>query len=112
MERTEKGKFSKQFEINRELLMSYCVEGLSQNRIAQLLGCSQALISKLFKKFVILTRRNFKPHDAVVLTDAQNDILFGILLGDGHLTARKSGNSQLSYLSHLEAHSKYVGSFF
>lgn len=112
MPRDKNGRFSGRFEISREFLLSCVEKGLSQNRIAQLVGCSRGLISKLFKQFSIPSMWSFRPHEPVNLTVEQQDVLSGVLLGDGHLTKRNSGNSQLSYLSCRKEQARFVGSFF
>jgi hypothetical protein len=58
------------------------------------------------------TPGRYEEHDRLILSNEQNEVICGALLGDGHLTKPRSCNSRFEYSSSIKGHTEYVTSFF
>jgi len=92
----------------------YFNKNMSQESIAKQLNCSTDTIRRNFKDYNISSKKpkEWLTNKEIILTDIQLEVINGALLGDGHLTKQKHGNSQFSYTSKIKNHVEYVYNYF
>jgi len=78
-------------EEKKAKLMVLYNAGCTQTELAMLVGCSQANISKLLKKWGIPTTPNVNHRWLKELTPRQRSIIIGTVLGDGNLNITNDG---------------------
>lgn len=84
----------------------YYENKLSVIKIAKILNTTPITLTKFFNENN-LSRNNKSRTPVIILTEKQNEVLNGCLLGDGHLTKINS-NSNFCYTSSIENHVKLV----
>ena len=99
-------------EIDKDwLYQKYIEEGLTQKQIGVLLGVSATTINRRLKQFNISAHdgKTWKINKPFILTEYQEEIINGALLGDGCLVIDKKGiNPYFGYLSKSREHVIYV----
>jgi len=109
-------KIHKKIFINEVLLLDlYVNKKLSQKEIAKQLGYSIDTVKRNLLDYNIKDPKKkgeWITNKEITLTKLQLEVIIGALLGDGHLTKQKYGNSQFSYTSKIKSHVEYVCNYF
>src|SRR6516164_2935898 len=106
----------KRNEFDYELIHRlYNSNGESITEIAKKLNVGRQSLTAWMKRnnFIIDSKRK-KTNEPIVLTDEQEEILYGGLLGDCCLTnnGKSEANAQITYTSSIKDHVAYFKSFF
>lgn len=94
-----------------ELYQKYIVENLSQQKVADYFNVSVDTIKRNLKMYDIPrhTNKDWMTNKPIELTQRQQEIINGALLGDGSVVKPKNGlNAYFSYLSKSEEHVRAV----
>ena len=102
----------KKIDLNKEKLYElYCIQQLSQEQVAKYFDCSIETVRRNLKEYQFpIHSFGYKNEKHVVnLSNKQQDILEGSLLGDGCLIKSKYGkNAQFAYTSKSKQHVEFV----
>ncbi len=90
----------------------YIEENRNQKEVAKIMGCSVDLVQRhLYENNIKKRVGSWLVNGKIALTETQKEVVAGALLGDGHLTKQKAGNSQFTYTSKSKQHVLYVGNY-
>lgn len=94
-----------------KLYQLYCIEKLPQKKVAEYFNCSIDTIKRNLTdyQFPIHSNGSWSQSNIVKLTNKQQNVLEGALLGDGCLIKHKFGkNAQFAYTSKSKQHVEFV----
>lgn len=89
----------------------YVVQNMSQQNVANVLGCCVDVVARQLKEYNIPSHvpEDWLQNEEIILSGQQIDVLYGALLGDGCLWKSARGlNAQFSYTSKSQQHVQFV----
>jgi hypothetical protein len=101
---------------SKEFIENLCLKHRSKISVAREIGICKITFNSWLQKYGLsMETKRYK--ESIVLSEIQEQVLIGALLGDGHLALHKikgkvAGNSQFRYLTSLKDHTQYIASFF